>query len=82
MTGPQPHTARPHGTPAGHAEADNGVNMRPGPITALFLQSTDDHGEPDNVFRVNTMLPAEEAPSGLGGSLELGRFSPGIGVVG
>jgi len=51
-----------------------------GPISALFLQSTDERGEPDNLFRVNTMFNAEEAPMGLGGSLELGQFSPGIGV--
>jgi len=52
-----------------------------GPLTALFLMSTDERGEPDNHFRMNTMVGIEEAPQQFGGTLELGRMSSGVGVM-
>ncbi|WP_394850783.1 hypothetical protein LZC95_25415 [Pendulispora brunnea] len=52
-----------------------------GPLAALFLMSTDERGEPDNFFRVNTMIGTEEAPQMFGGTLELGRMSSGLGVM-
>jgi len=51
-----------------------------GPISALFLLSTDDRGEPNGFFRTNTMVSNEEAPKEFGGTLELGRMTTGIGV--
>ncbi|WP_394840067.1 hypothetical protein LVJ94_24575 [Pendulispora rubella] len=52
-----------------------------GPLSALFLMSTDERGEPDNFFRVNTLIGIEEAPQQFGGTLELGRMSSGLGVL-
>lgn len=51
-----------------------------GPLTALYILSTDEHGEPDGIYRVNTLAGESEAASSLGGLLEKGRFSPGLGV--
>ena len=51
-----------------------------GPLTAIYILSTDEHGEPDGVFRVNTLASDSEAVSSLGGLLEKGRFSPGLGL--
>ncbi|WP_394828341.1 hypothetical protein [Pendulispora albinea] len=51
-----------------------------GPISAFFLLSTDERGEPNGFFRTNTLTRAEEAPKEFGGMLELGRMTPGLGV--
>jgi len=51
-----------------------------GPISAFFLLSTDERGEPNGFFRTNTMVATEEAPKEFGGTLELGRMTPGLGV--
>jgi len=52
-----------------------------GPVDALFLVATDEKGVTSGLFRANTLVGAEEAPEELGGTLELGRMTSGIGVV-
>jgi len=51
-----------------------------GPITTLYLMTVDEQGEPDGRYRVNTLVGESEAPKALGGTLEKGRFSAGLGA--
>lgn len=52
-----------------------------GPLDAIFIVATDEKGVMSGLFRANTLVGAEEAPEELGGTLELGRMTSGIGVM-
>jgi hypothetical protein len=52
-----------------------------GPFDALFLVTVDDQGRPAGQFRANTLVGSEPAPEELGGTLDLGKLSVGIGVT-
>ncbi len=74
------------GTRDGALAADGAVDLVftadvQGPLVALFLVSVDEKGRPSGQFRANTLIGAEEAPEELGGTLELGKLSVGIGVM-
>lgn len=51
-----------------------------GPLESLFILSCDEQGSPYGGFRANTLVGNQESPPELGGALELGRLSIGMGV--
>jgi hypothetical protein len=52
-----------------------------GPFDALFLVSTNAKGEPGYGLRADTLTGSDELPRELGGELDIGRMTVGIGVV-
>jgi len=65
--------------PDGSVDLDFTVQLE-GPIDSLFIISCDEQGAPYGGFRANTLIGNQESPPELGGALELGRLSTGIGV--
>jgi hypothetical protein len=51
-----------------------------GPLNALFLYTCDEKGVAAGLFRADTLVGSQEAPTELGGQLETGDMSVGIGV--
>ncbi len=51
-----------------------------GPVKALFVVTVDKQGAPNKKYRADTLVKDQEAPEELGGMLEQGSFSGGIGV--
>lgn len=51
-----------------------------GPAKALFVSTANEKCEPQGGFRASTSTGNEPAPAELGGALELGRMSGGVGV--
>ena len=52
-----------------------------GPFEALFLVSTNAKGEPGYGLRADTLSGNEEVPTELGGVIDTGKMTVGIGVV-
>lgn len=52
-----------------------------GPIDALFVVSTNQKGEPGYGLRADTLVGREEIPPELGGVIDTGRMTVGIGAV-
>ncbi len=52
-----------------------------GPIDALFLVSTNQKGEPGYGLRADTLVAHEEVPPELGGVVDTGKMTVGIGVT-
>ena len=51
-----------------------------GPIDALFLVSTNQKGEPGYGLRADTLVGNEEIPAELGGVIDTGKMTVGVGV--
>lgn len=52
-----------------------------GPIDALFVVSTNQKGEPGYGLRADTLIGTEEIPAELGGVIDTGKMTVGIGVT-
>jgi hypothetical protein len=52
-----------------------------GPFTALFVVSTNAKGEPGYGLRADTLTGTDEIPTELGGVVDTGKMTVGIGVV-
>jgi hypothetical protein len=52
-----------------------------GPFEALFVVSTNAKGEPGYGLRADTLTGTEEIPTELGGVIDTGKMTVGIGVV-
>lgn len=52
-----------------------------GPFDALFVVSTNAKGEPGYGLRADTLISSEEIPTELGGVIDTGKMTVGIGVV-
>ncbi len=52
-----------------------------GPVDALFIAETDEKGNPLYGFRASTVGRNEELPKELGGVIDIGAMTIGIGVV-
>ncbi len=52
-----------------------------GPIDALFVVSTNQKGEPGYGLRADTLVGSEEIPPELGGVIDTGKMTVGIGVT-
>ena len=52
-----------------------------GPFEALFLVSTNAKGDPGYGLRADTLTGSEEIPTELGGVIDTGKMTVGIGVV-
>jgi hypothetical protein len=52
-----------------------------GPFEALFVVSSNAKGEPGYGLRADTLTGAEEIPPELGGVIDTGKMTVGIGVV-
>jgi hypothetical protein len=52
-----------------------------GPIDALFVVSTNQKGEPGYGLRADTLVGHEEIPPELGGVIDTGKMTVGIGVT-
>ena len=52
-----------------------------GPIDALFLVSTNQKGEPGYGLRADTLVGNEEIPPELGGVIDTGKMTVGIGIT-
>ena len=52
-----------------------------GPVDALFIAECDDKGAPAYGFRASTVARNEELPKELGGVIDTGAMTIGIGVV-
>lgn len=52
-----------------------------GPFEALFIVSTNAKGEPGYGLRADTLTGADEIPTELGGVIDTGKMTVGIGVV-
>ena len=52
-----------------------------GPIDALFVVSTNQKGEPGYGLRADTLIGTEEIPVELGGVIDTGKMTVGIGVT-
>lgn len=52
-----------------------------GPFEALFIVSTSAKGEPGYGLRADTLTGKEEIPTELGGVIDTGKMTVGIGVV-
>jgi hypothetical protein len=52
-----------------------------GPFDALFVVSTNQKGEPIYGLRADTLVGNEEIPTELGGAIDTGKMTVGIGVA-
>lgn len=52
-----------------------------GPFESLFVVSTNAKGEPGYGLRADTLVGSEEIPTELGGVIDTGKMTVGIGVV-
>lgn len=52
-----------------------------GPFEALFVVSTNAKGEPGYGLRADTLVGTEEIPTELGGVIDTGKMTVGVGVV-
>jgi hypothetical protein len=52
-----------------------------GPFEALFVVSTNAKGEPGYGLRADTLTGSEEIPTELGGVIDTGKMTVGVGVV-
>lgn len=52
-----------------------------GPVDAIFLVSTNQKGEPGYGLRADTLIASDEIPAGLGGVIDTGKMTVGIGVT-
>lgn len=52
-----------------------------GPYEALFIVSTNAKGEPGYGLRADTLTGTDEIPTALGGVIDTGKMTVGIGVV-
>jgi hypothetical protein len=52
-----------------------------GPVDAIFVVSTNQKGEPGYGLRADTLVGSEEIPSELGGVIDTGKMTVGIGIV-
>jgi hypothetical protein len=52
-----------------------------GPIDALFVVSTNQKGEPGYGLRADTLVGSEEIPPELGGVIDTGKMTVGIGIT-
>src|SRR4051812_42944491 len=52
-----------------------------GPFDALFIIETNAKGEPVYGYRADTLVSNEELPQELGGVIDTGQMTVGIGVV-
>jgi Ethanolamine utilization protein EutJ (predicted chaperonin) len=52
-----------------------------GPADALFVVEVNQKGEPVYGFRADSVIGAEDLPRELGGVVDTGRMTTGIGVV-
>ncbi len=52
-----------------------------GPFEALFVVSTNAKGEPGYGLRADTLVGSQEIPTELGGVIDTGKMTVGIGVV-
>lgn len=52
-----------------------------GPIDAIFMVSTNQKGEPSYGLRADTLVGNEEIPPELGGVIDTGKMTVGIGVT-
>lgn len=52
-----------------------------GPYEAIFLVSTNQKGEPGYGLRADTLTGTDEIPTELGGVIDTGKMTVGIGVV-
>jgi hypothetical protein len=52
-----------------------------GPVEALFVVSTNQKGEPGYGLRADTLIAHEEIPPELGGVIDTGKMTIGIGVT-
>lgn len=67
-------------SPDGSLDLAFGAELE-GPLDALFLTTVNDAGQASAGFRANTLRSDEHAPDELGGDLEFGSMSVGIGAV-
>jgi hypothetical protein len=52
-----------------------------GPIDAIFVVSTNQKGEPGYGLRADTLVGSEEIPPELGGVIDTGKMTVGIGIT-
>lgn len=52
-----------------------------GPVDAMFIVSTNQKGEPGYGLRADTLVGNEEIPPELGGVIDTGKMTVGIGVM-
>lgn len=52
-----------------------------GPFEALFIVSTNAKGDPGYGLRADTLIGSEDIPTELGGVIDTGKMTVGIGVV-
>ena len=52
-----------------------------GPVDAIFIVSSNQKGEPGYGLRADTLVGTEEIPAALGGVIDTGKMTVGIGVT-
>ena len=52
-----------------------------GPVDAIFVVSTNQKGEPGYGLRADTLVGSEEIPAELGGVIDTGKMTVGVGVI-
>jgi len=52
-----------------------------GPVDAIFIVSTSQKGEPGYGLRADTLVGSEEIPAVLGGVIDTGKMTVGIGIT-
>lgn len=52
-----------------------------GPVDAIFIVSTNQKGDPGYGLRADTLIGSEEIPAELGGVIDTGKMTVGIGIA-
>jgi len=52
-----------------------------GPVDAIFIVSTNQKGDPGYGLRADTLIASEEIPAELGGVIDTGKMTVGVGVT-